>query len=83
LLDFFSAAFFFARIRFSTASYCGFRPAARTRSGRPRIVSSRCASLIEPQRAISSSERPHPEQSRDAESITQILMQGDEIIAPF
>jgi hypothetical protein len=36
---------------------------------------------MEPQRAISSSERPHPMQSRDAASIVQTLVQGDEIIA--
>jgi hypothetical protein len=58
----------------------GFKFAARIRSGSARIVSSRCASDMEPQRAISSSERPQPRQSLLAESIVQTLVQGDEII---
>jgi hypothetical protein len=36
---------------------------------------------MEPQRAISSNERPHPMQRRDGASIVQTFVQGDEIIA--
>ena len=53
----------------------------RIRSGRVRIISKRSASDMEPQRAISSSERPHPRQSLLAESMVQTFVQGDEIIA--
>jgi hypothetical protein len=53
----------------------------RIRSGRLRIISRRSASDMEPQRAISSSERPQPRQSLLAESIVQTLVQGDETMA--
>jgi hypothetical protein len=43
------------------------------------MTSARWASVIEPQRAISSSVRPHPEQSLNSGAITQTFMQGDSI----
>jgi len=43
------------------------------------MIACRSLSLIEPQRAISSSVRPQPVQRPLAESITQTLMQGVEI----
>ena len=57
-------------------------PAAFIRSGNAAIAASRAASVIPPQRAISSRDRPHPEHSPDAASITQTLMQGDETNHP-
>jgi hypothetical protein len=45
------------------------------------MIFKRSASLMPPQRAISSSERPQPRQSLLAASMVQTLVQGDEIIA--
>lgn len=44
------------------------------------MIDWRSLSVIVPQRAISSSVRPQPEQRPAAASITQTLMQGVEII---
>jgi hypothetical protein len=49
--------------------------------GKSAITRARSASLIDPQRAISSSVRPQPVQSLLEESITQTLMQGVWIMA--
>jgi hypothetical protein len=43
------------------------------------MIALRSPSLIEPQRAISSSVRPQPMQVRRTGSMTQTLMQGDSI----
>ena len=59
------------------------RPALRSRVARPAMMARRCASLSEPQRAISSSVRPQPRQRRDAVSISQILIQGVESAIGF
>ena len=47
------------------------------------MIRDRSASLIEPQRAISSSVRPQPEHSPVAGAITQTLMQGDSMVQPI
>src|SRR5215469_3935178 len=52
-----------------------------SRAASVRMIACRSASLIEPQRAISSSVRPQPRQMPRAESISQTLMQGEEIMA--
>jgi hypothetical protein len=43
------------------------------------MIRARSDSLIEPQRAISSSVRPQPEQSPVAGAIAHVLTQGDSI----
>jgi len=55
-------------------------PASCIRLGNTAMIAARSASLIEPQRAISSSERPQPVQRRLLESSVQTLMQGVSII---
>ena len=56
------------------------RPAWLNRSGSMRMIASLCASLMPPQRAISSSVRPQPEHRPLLASNVQTLMQGDEIM---
>lgn len=54
-------------------------PIASIRAGSPVMISRRRGSSIAVQCAISSSERPQPVQSRVPASISQMLMQGEEM----